>query len=158
MAKFEEKKVINALHTEKAEVGKKYWFAENIFNLKKYVEENNVNYTGKLTKSKTTDESHPFYSEDEINWQFLYPYEEPPKQRMTNIQLMEWISKRNGIFQYKGNDYCSNCRTCAEWELNEEVEKDIVIRTWDNDEWIEPTVEIYERDCKGDKNNGKSNL
>ena len=37
MAQFYESKVINALHLEKAEVGRKYWVSESIYNLKKYV-------------------------------------------------------------------------------------------------------------------------
>lgn len=38
MAKFEERKVINALHPEKAEVGKKYWCSDELLYLKEEVE------------------------------------------------------------------------------------------------------------------------
>ena len=34
---------------------------------------------------------------------------------------------------------------------NNEVASGIKIRTWDSDEWVEPTVDIYERDCKKGK-------
>ena len=27
--------------------------------------------------------------------------------------------------------------------------EDVVIRPWGSDEWVKPTVDIYERDCKG---------
>ena len=151
MAKFEEEKVINALHPEKAEVGKRYYYSDNLLNIKKYVEENN--HKGKLTSIKNCYIS-PFQLNNEIStWQFLYPYEESPKQRMTNIQLMEWISKRNGIFKYKNSTACCcyTYYTSIESNLNEEVETNVVIRTWDSEEWVEPTVDIYERDCKGGK-------
>lgn len=36
MAEFKEELVINALHIDKAEVGKKYWCSDNIFWLKVY--------------------------------------------------------------------------------------------------------------------------
>lgn len=35
MAVFDESKVINALHKDKAEIGKKYWVSDNIVDLKK---------------------------------------------------------------------------------------------------------------------------
>ena len=40
MAEFKEELVINALHTDKAEIGKKYWYADNIIELKRCVERN----------------------------------------------------------------------------------------------------------------------
>ena len=38
MAKFNESKVINALHADKAEIGKRYWHADNLVRLKDDVE------------------------------------------------------------------------------------------------------------------------
>ena len=35
--------------------------------------------------------------------------------------------------------------------LDEEVDKTCLIRPFGQTEWIEPTVDIYERDCKGGK-------
>ena len=151
MAKFEEEKVINALHPEKAEVGQKYWYSDNILNLKDYVEENNVDFMGKLTELEVVD-SYPFRLNDKYSWQFLYPYEEPPKQRMTNRQFIEWLAKGNGMFKYKNaTPYCHIFVTPLESELKKEPAENTVIRTWDSEEWIEPTVDIYERDCKGGK-------
>lgn len=40
MAEFDESKVINALHTDKAVIGKKYWFADDLISLKEIVEGN----------------------------------------------------------------------------------------------------------------------
>lgn len=79
MAEFKEELVINALHPEKAEEGKKYYYSDRLLNLRKYVEENNITYTGELTS--TEDKSYPFcVDEGSCGWQFLYPYEEPPKK------------------------------------------------------------------------------
>lgn len=151
MAQFDECEVINALHPEKAEVGKKYWYADNLIPLKRYVEGNDTDRIGKL-KQVDNDDACIFQMCDGYAWEFIYPYEEQPKQRMTNIQLMEWISKRNGMFKHENNsDHCYTSKSCLEYELNEEVDKDIIIRSWDSEEWVEPTVDIYERDCKGDK-------
>lgn len=150
MAQFDESKVINALHPEKAEVGKKYYCSDNLLKLKKYVEENNIDFVGILKEVEDLKYS-PFNSSRYL-WQFLYPYEEPPKQRMTNIQLMEWINKGNGMFKYwDDSDTYYAYKSCKEKTLNNEVDKGTLIRSWDSEEWIEPTVDIYERDCKGDK-------
>ena len=42
MAQFDESKVINVLHPEKAKVGKKYWYSDSIMFLKEYVEQDNT--------------------------------------------------------------------------------------------------------------------
>lgn len=147
MAEFDESKVINALYPEKAEVGKKYWYSDSITWLKRKVENNEPYSTLKNFKS-------PYFevvdSEDLMSKFFLlYPYEEPPKQRMTHIQFMEWVNKGNGIFKYE--DSSSDCyasESCIEKDLNKEVSEAIRIRTWDSEEWVEPTIDIYERDCK----------
>ena len=156
MAEFKEELVINALHPEKAEVGKKYWFADELSSLKSQVEENNTGYT--LTEILENDITPFKKSIEECGaiwtlWKFLYPYEEPPNKRMTNRQLAEWLAKGNGVFKYKNaTAYCYSFITPLENNLNEEVEENVVICYWGSEEWQVPTVDIYERDCKGGKN------
>lgn len=145
MAKFDESKVINALHTDKAEIGKKYYFSDELLDLKKNVE---AEATHLKLEYIVKDVGCPFSLIDR-HWQFLYPYEEQ-KQRMTNIQLMEWLSKGNGVYKNR-NDYVYTCFSEIVELLDEEVDKDIVIRTWDSEEWVVPLFSIYERDCKGGK-------
>lgn len=150
MAQFDEERVINALHPEKAEVGKKYWYSDALSELKRNVEKSPDYSSGTLTSiCKSID--CPFSIDYEDKWQFIYPCEEPPKQRMSNIQFMEWLTKGNGLYSRKGASltFCGNSYLID--ELNEIVDKDIIIRTWDSEEWIEPTVDIYIRDCKGGK-------
>ena len=146
MAQFDESKVINTLHPEKAEVGKKYWYADNIANLKGVVEQDFRKRLGRLEDICT--ESGLF----EIGpgrWYLLHPYEEPPKKRMTFRQLAEWLAKGNG--QYTTEDYgrTYNAYDYYKEKENNEVDRRIIIRPWDSEEWVEPTVDIYERDCKG---------
>lgn len=147
MAKFEEEKVINALHPEKAEVGKRYWFADNLFKLKRYIEENNTDFAGIL--NEVEDLKYAPFSTSGCHWAYLYPYEEPPKQRMTPRMLSEWLVKGNG--QWKHRQERLLCSVYTYFEDADELDKNIVIRSWDSEEWVEPTVDIYERDCKGVK-------
>lgn len=149
MTKFDESKVINALHPEKAEVGKEYWFADSISFLKVCVESNMVSNVFELGAVKDCD--YPFQEKDKDNYtQFIYPYEESSEQRMTNRQLAEWLAKGNG--QYKLND-SENDFAYTRVSYNERIDDEpvyeaYVIRSWGSEEWIEPTYEVYLRDCK----------
>lgn len=150
MAEFDENKVINALHPEKAEIGKKYWFSDDLFRLKKYVEKGDENSVGILERIEVdrNNPEFPFCVTDYGKWKYLHPYEEEPKKRMTNRQLAEWIAKGNGEFTF------TECFSHIDYSYNTgEEEKPISeklrIRTWNSEEWIEPTVDIYERDCRG---------
>lgn len=148
MAEFKEELIINALHPEKAEIGKKYWFADTLRGLKEKVEGGSGDITDTLKMIDYT-RGHYFIDKKNISWEFLYPYD-PSKQRMTRGQLMEWLSKGFGLMKYRVG-LCYIATGCLEKDLNEECAEDILIRPWDSDEWIEPTVDIYERDCKGGK-------
>ena len=147
MAQFDESKVINALHPERAEVGKKYWYSDSIMFLKEYIEQNNTVPTGILSHIDVNS-SYVFLG-GSGSWEFIYPYEEPSKQRMTNRQLAEWLSKGNGQWKYKSDIEMSICTEYMYYENKEDKRpKNIIIRPFGTDTWIEPTVDIYERDCK----------
>lgn len=149
MAQFDESKVINALHPEKAEVGKKYWYADSLRSLKEYVEDNNKSYVSTLEGIDT--EGDRIFEGDGYRWEFLYPYEEPPKQRMTNRQFCEWYNRGNGQWKWKDSSQCHTDYSYSETNDNKEVDEEIHIRPWDSEDWQEPTFDIYERDCKGGK-------
>ena len=148
MAKFEEEKVINALHPEKAEVGKKYWFEDSIAFLKSSVE--SFDHDNIFVLEKIIYGNYPFRIGN-LNYQFLYPYEEPPKQKMTYRQLAEWFAKGNGQWKWKDNSQYHTNYSYTETNDNKEVDENYYIRPFGQTEWIEPTVDIYERDCKGGK-------
>lgn len=145
MSKFDESKVINSLHIEEAKIGKKYYFRDNLYDLKVAVENEKVDSIGELTN--VGDKYTPFTKNKGACWEFIYPYEEPPKKRMTNRMLLEWLAKGNGMF-CNGSSFCYMYTFYSKEELDDEVTQGFKIRTWDSDEWIEPTVDIYERDCK----------
>lgn len=146
MPQFDESKVINALHFEKAEIGKKYWYADNIASLKREVERDFKERLGRL--EDIYPESGLFEIES-VRWYLLYPYEEPPEKRMTNRQIAEWLARGNGEYSRDAYDRAYAEYSYFKSESNNEVDSDMKIRSWDSEEWVEPMVDIYERDCKG---------
>lgn len=76
----------------------------------------------------------------------IKPEEEPA--RMTNRQLAEWCARGFGQFGSKDCNCYYNEFVTNRTREDEPVEKGTLIRPWGSDEWIEPTVDIYERDCK----------
>ena len=78
----------------------------------------------------------------------IKPEEEKPV-RMTNRQLAEWLARGFGSWKTKRSPTVYMDISCPTFEENIPVPNDIIIRPWVSDDWIEPTVDIYERDCKG---------
>ena len=149
MTLFDESKVINALHPEKAEVGKKYYFNDSIYLLKCAVEGRDPANAGVL--ASVDDGASPFEKMNECSWEYVYPYEEEQqKKRMTYRQLSEWLAKGNG--QYTADNYLNIYTELSYYNSqdnsNDEVSDGCTIRAWGSDEWIEPTVDVYLRDCK----------
>ena len=142
--------MINVLHPEKAEVGKKYWFSGSLIRLKEYVENNVSSYVGEL-KTINPHRYCPFRMTDGSGGDLLYPYEEPPKQRMTNRQLAEWLAKGNGVYRFVDVRFAYHYFAYEIDTASKEVSVAVLIRHWGSEEWVEPTVDIYERDCKGGK-------
>lgn len=81
MAKFDEFKVINALNKDKAEIGKRYWYADYIGILKERVESDDIGRVEELIG--IDDDNHCCFDLKISMYELLYPYEEPPKRRMT---------------------------------------------------------------------------
>jgi hypothetical protein len=65
--------------------------------------------------------------------------------RATNLQLMEWLAKGNGIWKRKKESYTFTNAPILEDKLEEEVENFILIRKWEDTEWHEPTVDYMYR-------------
>lgn len=145
MPQFDESKVINALHAEKAEIGKKYWYADNIASLKREVERD---FRERLGRLEDIYAESGLFEIESVRWYLLYPYEEPPKKRMTNRQIAEWLARGNGEYSRDTYDSAYAEYSYFKSERNNEVDSDMKIRSWDSEEWVEPTVDIYERDCK----------
>lgn len=74
--------------------------------------------------------------------------EEPKSRRMTYRELAEWLAKGNGEHTTTLSDEVVTRITYYKNSVNEEVIDVCKIRRWGSDEWIEPTVDVYEQDCK----------
>lgn len=67
--------------------------------------------------------------------------EEPKPKRATNIQLIEWLAKGNGVWKRKNNSSILTDTSCYEASLEEEVEASILILPFGTTEWLEPTLD-----------------
>ena len=89
-------------------------------------------------------------------FQFIREVIEDKPTLMTNRQLAEWLAKGNGQMvsvnekkQIDSLDFIFTRYNFREREGGDFVGQDIRIRSWDSNEWVMPTVDIYGRDCKG---------
>lgn len=83
-----------------------------------------------------------------VNFDYRIKPEEIKPLLMTYRQLSEWLSKGYGEY---GEGGCSFCYTRCSYFLkdaNKEVPYFFHIRPWGSEEWVLPTYDIYERDCK----------
>ena len=85
-----------------------------------------------------------------VDYDFRIKPEDKPA-RMTNRQLAEWLAKGFGSWKTRRSPTVYMDISYPIFEENTPVSDSFHIRPWGSDEWIEPTVEIYERDCKGVK-------
>lgn len=70
---------------------------------------------------------------------------------MTYRQFAEWLAKGNGQCRINGDERCTTSCTYVTYnsaqdsnECNEYYE----IRRWGSDEWVKPTIDIYNEDCR----------
>lgn len=88
------------------------------------------------------------------NWNWgEYDYRIKPEEkpvRMTNRQLAEWLARGFGSWKMKRGATVYMDISYQIFEGNTPVSDSFHIRPWGSDEWLEPTVDIYERDCKGE--------
>ena len=71
--------------------------------------------------------------------------EEPKSKRMTFKMLCEWLNKGQGQYRLGENAYIHEYYNIT--DDNKELPDEYKIRRWGSDEWIEPTVDVYEADC-----------
>lgn len=80
---------------------------------------------------------------------FRIKLEEPKPRRMIYRQLAEWVAKGNGqCTPLKDKTFVSSSMDYDDKVDNIELPESYKIRRWDSDEWIEPTVDVYNADCK----------
>lgn len=131
-------------------IGKKVLVSDYLCNVEKA-----ECFTGTLFNVSEFYDEVPFAIENgnagRAEYQFIREIEEEPTL-MTNRQLAEWLAKGNGERKLREDEPVSNALIYYEDDENLPVGEDVVIRPWGSDEWVKPTVDIYERDCKGKTN------
>lgn len=81
----------------------------------------------------------------------IKPEEPEQKKRMTYRQLAEWLAKGKGQYRTERSIGAHSNTYVSVYTPNENNEVNYVweIRRWGSDEWVEPTVDVYNVDVKG---------
>ena len=90
----------------------------------------------------------PLFKTSDGNYQFIREVIEEKPQLMTHRQLAEWIAKGNGEYSSTSYNHAFSSYDYTKEHENDPVSDKVLIRPWDSEEWVIPTVDIYERDCK----------
>ena len=79
-------------------------------------------------------------------WIYAYPMEwnKKPKKRMTNRQLMEWLSKGNGMIVKTSIGSVGTYFSVLDGNLDKPCSDEFKVRKWNSEEWIEPTTDLLE--------------
>lgn len=123
---------------------------EMIAVMQAHEEGKQIQYRGKHNTMVEDDWEDTCFTPD-WNWA-VFDYRIKPEEkpvRMTNRQLAKWGAGNNG--QVKNKD--SYIRTYYNYGQGEDdvlTREEILIRPWGSNDWVEPTVDIYNRDCKGE--------
>lgn len=113
-----------------------------------YIEDHPEKKETAILKDVIPTAPYPFATSNG-RYQFIREIIEVPAELMTNRQLAEWCAKGNGEYVYEGVEPVYTNFAYYTPDENNPVTDDIRIRSWDSEEWVIPTVDIYERDCKG---------
>ena len=84
---------------------------------------------------------------DDIEYRIPPKAEEPKAERMTYRELAEWLAKGNGQSKTGYVAVTQIGYDSIDEKDNRELPEEYRIRRWGSDEWIEPTVDVYEADC-----------
>lgn len=63
-------------------------------------------------------------------------------KRLTYRQLSRWLATGKGEFLNTETHYASSRSFYQESKSDEEVSTNILVRTWDSEEWVQPTTKI----------------
>lgn len=99
--KFDESNVINALHTDKAVIGSKGYFSDDIIDLKTMAEEEEDAYLKELNAINTDRCTYPFFSGNGHWYGLFYPVVIPKKKKLVPFTWEDremlrgkWIRKK----------------------------------------------------------------
>lgn len=76
-------------------------------------------------------------------WKHVYRIEDNKDafSRMTNRELSKWLAEGNGERYVIGDTVSNNWKYVPEVG-NKPVDHYLKVRTWDSDEWVEPTIDL----------------
>lgn len=99
--KFDESNVINALHPDRAVIGSKGYFSDDIIDLKTMAEEEEDTYLKELNAINTERCTYPFFSENGHWYGLFYPVVIPKKKKLVPFTWEDremlrgkWIRKK----------------------------------------------------------------
>ena len=148
MAEFN-KLYINCVE-DKELYGKYGYFSDSIENLRRYVDDGVLEFSGRLSKHSSSNTSLPFVKEED-NSHFRFFYYDPAlyisipatSRVATHRELSRWLSQGNGeCIYYKFPNAPHLTFTELRYnptDMNKPVQ-DIVVRKWDDDEWFVPSA------------------
>lgn len=91
-------------------------------------------------------ERYRFICIDSSAWkQCAIPCDPPESRLMTNRELGELLAKWYGVYSDKNCPYAYPLFSFVKIKEDNEVNPDIIIRSWDSTEWIKPTIDIYNK-------------
>ena len=144
-------KIYTYENRNEAEIGKKYVFSDYY----QYVFDEAIAALKFHSELKAVrNDRDPFETENGARFQFIREVIEEEPALMTNRQLAEWLAKGNGQMKFEEPFACTKEPYAYPYHIyNLEKENDAVkgfvrIIRWGSDEWVVPTVDIYERDCR----------
>lgn len=131
-----------------AEEAKKFVGKKGVFSdcLRRVGETPSNCFEGTLVKIKK-EAAGPFNVAEGYGFQLFRPILEED-ERMTNRQLAEWVAKGNGEYSFgqSSTAFCSYDYSRA--NEHDSVSATTLIRRWKDTDWMKPTKDIYEEDCK----------
>ena len=137
-------KIFSYRNSDEAVVGRRYLFTDYLKKVNNPVD----GWKMIIRELESVDDGQcPFKSKGGASYQFIREVIEEEPAIMSHRQLSEWLAKGNGQMRSAG----ALLYPLLVYEPKNEhdaVPKNIRIRRWGSDEWVVPTVDIYERDCR----------
>ena len=106
--KFDESNVINGLHTDRAVIGSKGYFSDDIVYLKTMAEEEDTYYLRGLNGINTERCTYPFFSENGHWYGLFYPVVIPKKKKLVPFTWEDRGMLRGKWIRRKDNHECES--------------------------------------------------
>lgn len=95
----------------------------------------------------TTYNGNQFWKLDtDVHWQHVYRVEDNEHfffcKRLTYRQLSRWLAAGKGEYLNTETHYISSRSFYEYSKSNEQVPTNLLVRTWDSEEWVQPTTKV----------------